>query len=368
MKQIFYLWLITTALLFVNAAYANETKEIKLQINNTVMTVNGENKNIDDSGTSPVILNNRTFVPVRAIIEAMGGKVDWNEETNTIILKMNNDEIKLVINSSIACFNGEEKQMETSPVIINGRTMLPIRFVAESFGFNVNWIDTNSTIIINKYMEETTMRDTADEEHGAAALLYQGQASIRIVTDEGKVIYVDPYAGNGYDMPADLILVTHGHFDHNGLDKIQNMNDSCKIITQNEAIKNGEHQIFDLGYVKIEPVEAGFNSLHSVKECVGYVLTFSNGKSVYVTGDTSMTEQMSKMKDMQIDYAFYCCDGVYNMGLDEAAKCAEIVGAKHNIPYHLTASSDKTYDRSLAEKFNAPNLLIVDEGKEIMIK
>ena len=237
MKQIFYLWLITTALLSVNTAYANEAKEIKLQINNTVMTVNSENKNIDDSGTSPVILNNKTFVPLRAIIEAMGGKVDWNEETNTIILKMNNDEIKLVINSNTAYLNGEEKQMETSPVIIDGRTMFPIRFIAESFGFNVNWADESSTIIINKYVEETN--DIDDGEHRAATLLYQGQASIRIVTDEGKVIYIDPYAGNGYDMPADLILVTHGHFDHNGLDKIQNMNDGCKIITHNEAIKNG---------------------------------------------------------------------------------------------------------------------------------
>ena len=91
--------------------------------------------------------------------------------------------------------------------------------------------------------------------------LYQGQAIIRIVTDEGKVIYIDPYAGNGYDLPADLILITHARFDHNGLNKIQSRNSDGQIITQNEAIKDGEHQIFDLGYVKIEPVEAGFNSL-----------------------------------------------------------------------------------------------------------
>ncbi|MBR4667318.1 MAG: MBL fold metallo-hydrolase, partial [Butyrivibrio sp.] len=48
----------------------------------------------------------------------------------------------------------------------------------------------------------------------AAKLLYQGHASVRITTPEGKTIYVDPYAGEGYDVPADLILETHGHFDH----------------------------------------------------------------------------------------------------------------------------------------------------------
>ena len=46
-------------------------------------------------------------------------------------------------------------------------------------------------------------------------LLYMGQASIRITTEEGRVIYIDPYAGNGYDLAADLILVTREHFDHN---------------------------------------------------------------------------------------------------------------------------------------------------------
>ena len=52
----------------------------------------------------------------------------------------------------------------------------------------------------------------AGEEH--ARLLYMGQASIRIVTIEGKVIYIDPFAGDQYDLAADLILITHGHRDH----------------------------------------------------------------------------------------------------------------------------------------------------------
>ncbi len=63
-----------------------------------------------------------------------------------------------------------------------------------------------------------------------AVLLYQGQASIRVVTDEGKVIYIDPYAGDSYDLSADLILVTHSHFDHSQIDKVENKNETVKLL------------------------------------------------------------------------------------------------------------------------------------------
>ncbi len=218
--------------------------------------------------------------------------------------------------------------------------------------------------------DDTESAQNEPETDGAdrAVLLYQGQASIRIVTAEGRVIYVDPYAGDDYELSADLILVTHPHYDHNMVDKVQNRNPGCEIITQDEAIQNGEHQIFDLGYVTVEAVEAGYNSLHDVSNCVGYILTFSDGKSVYVTGDTSTTEQMPLLAEKNIDYAFFCCDGIYNMGLEEAAECAELVGAKHNIPYHVTAKEGVVFDRELAEQFEAPDRLIVEAGEEIVIE
>ena len=214
--------------------------------------------------------------------------------------------------------------------------------------------------------DETTETESSEK---SATLLYMGQASIRIVTAEGKVIYIDPYAGDSYDLAADLILVTHGHYDHCAVDKIKNRNDDCVTITQTEALKDGEHQVFDLGFVTVEAVEAGYNDWHDVNACVGYILTFSNGKSVYVTGDTSTTEQMPQLAEKKIDYAFFCCDGVFNMGLEEAARCAEMVGAKHNIPYHNTTSNTgDMFDRDLAEQFEAENRLIVMPGEELKVE
>lgn len=331
---------------------------IEMQIGSPTMLVNGETKNIDDGGTAPVIVNDRTLLPVRAVFEAMGGTVEWEQDTQTAVLTMDGIEIQLVIGGTTAYVNGAAESMDVAPALINDRTMLHIRFIAEKFRFDVIW-DIENMIV--------TIQSKSSNDTGAATLLYQGQASIRIITAENKVIYIDPYAGKGYDFPADLILVTHEHSDHNDLDKIESRNPDCVVITHNEAIQNGEHQVFDFGYVRVEAVEAGYNDMHDASECVGYVLTFSNGKSVYVSGDTSTTPQMSEMSEMQIDYAFYCCDGVFNMGLEEAALCAETVGAKYNIPYHMTGKTPKTYDREIAEQFQAPNRLIVDQGEEIEI-
>ncbi len=77
------------------------------------------------------------------------------------------------------------------------------------------------------------------------------------------------------------------------------------------------------------------------------------------------SKETSSVEDTDIDYAFYCCDGVFNMDLDEAAECAAVVGAKHNIPYHVLAQDGKYFDRDIAEQFKAPNVIIVDEGEEI---
>ena len=209
---------------------------------------------------------------------------------------------------------------------------------------------------------------TADTDE-KGKLLYMGHASIRITTPEGKTIYIDPYAGQGYEPAADLILVTHGHYDHYDLDKVANRNPDCKIITWKEAFVDGLYQSFDCRFASLEAVEAGNNKYHDLQDCVGYIITLTDGVSVYVSGDTSTTEQMSSLAEKEIDYAFFCCDGIYNMDLKEAAKCAKMVKAKHNIPYHMTAADGgMLFDRSRAEQFDVENRLIIEDGQEITLE
>lgn len=196
-------------------------------------------------------------------------------------------------------------------------------------------------------------------------LLYQGHGSFRLTTKEGQIVYVDPFVGDGYDKPAHLILVTHGHHDHNKIELCAKK-PSCRIITHKEALHGGKHNVFDIDGIKIQAVEAG-NKNHNPKECVGYIITL-NGIKIYASGDTSKTQAMKTFAALKLDYALFCGDGLYNMDIAEAAQCAALVNARNNILIHTAPNSVALFDRTKAEAWDAPNKLIIEAGQEITLR
>ena len=84
-----------------------------------------------------------------------------------------------------------------------------------------------------------------------AELLYQGHGSYRIVSNEGVVIYVDPYAGEGYDMPADIVIVTHEHSDHNQVGSLTVVSDFSLTKSLKTLIISMLLSFFIVKFVKI---------------------------------------------------------------------------------------------------------------------
>lgn len=152
--------------------FAEEKTILTLQIDNPKMTVNSTETDIDENGTTPVIVNDRTLVPIRAIIETVDGKVGWEADTKTAVLNYKNDEIRLVIDSVTAYLNGNASELDTAPAIINDRTMLPIRFIAESFGFDVDWNGETRIITITVPKAESKSTAATQTETADAPVVY----------------------------------------------------------------------------------------------------------------------------------------------------------------------------------------------------
>ena len=110
-------------------------------------------------------------------------------------------------------------------------------------------VNIKSNITENNKIIELKTQNIRNEDE-IIRLKYHGKASIRIITAEEKVIYIDPYAGTGYDKPADLILVTHDHFNHSAIDKVEELNDDFNIdiaekfeVNNRVIIENGQEII-----------------------------------------------------------------------------------------------------------------------------
>ncbi|MGB9794747.1 stalk domain-containing protein [Caldisericum exile] len=133
-----------------------KAKVIKLIVNNKWMYVDGVKSEVDPGrSTTPVIIPDwgRTLLPIRTVIESLGGTLSWDGTDRKVTINISNTKIELWINKNYAYVNNKKVQIDSqnskvTPIIVNSRTMLPIRFVAESIGAYVNWNGTEKSILI----------------------------------------------------------------------------------------------------------------------------------------------------------------------------------------------------------------------------
>ncbi len=107
---------------------------VVMSIGSHEVIVNDKKATID---AAPMIQNDRTFVPFRALAEAFGAEVAYDEATQAVTAKLNGVEVVMTIGSATYTVNGTEKTADVAPFINGSRTMVPVRFAAEAFGIKV---------------------------------------------------------------------------------------------------------------------------------------------------------------------------------------------------------------------------------------
>ncbi len=234
----------------------------------------------------PVIEDGRTLVPMRAIFESLGASVRWNENTRTITGQKDTLQITLVVGSTSAKVNDIQVMLDVPAKIINGRTFVPVRFIAASLNCFVGWQEKTKTIYI-------TDGDNTPQRNLSVHYIDVGQAdSILILLPNGQNILID--AGNNGDgalvvdyiknqgiRTLDYVIGTHPHEDHiGGLDTIINVFDigniyMPKAVNTTKAFEEVLNAIQSKG-LKINSAEAGVNIINSNGLCIDIIAPVSD--------------------------------------------------------------------------------------------
>jgi len=122
---------------------------IMLKLDNPNMSVDGVIQEVDPGrSTSPMTIAGRTMVPIRAVVEAMGGTIGWEQDTRKITLTARGNVVEMWLDKTDIKINGVSQKMDVAPVSKNGRTFVPVRFAAENLNCKVDWINSTKEAVI----------------------------------------------------------------------------------------------------------------------------------------------------------------------------------------------------------------------------
>ena len=164
----------------------------------------------------PVVVNNSVLVPLRTLAETLGLEITWDDPSDTVVVKKDNFYVELVSGSNKAKTPGGVKTLSAAPVIINGRTMVPLEFIAEQFGLVVRWNQEYQRIVINGQVDTQTIvkppvEETTDVEapEGEAssevdAPVKEGESKEEEIIEEETEVSVEY---TSIDLPSSSILL-----------------------------------------------------------------------------------------------------------------------------------------------------------------
>ncbi len=203
-----------------------------------------------------------------------------------------------------------------------------------------------------------------------------GHASFQITAD-GKTMYVDPYEGE-YSDKADLILVTHSHFDHCDPSKIRKIRKEDTVIVAPadcvpkiggdvKVLKPGEK--VTVNNITVEAVHAynvrrfrsPGNPFHPKGFGLGYLITIGD-KTIYHAGDTDLIPEMKELRDRKISLALLPSGGTYTMDNPEAAEAAITINPEAVIPMHRWNTNPEEFKRKV-ESLSKIRVILLNPGE-----
>ena len=194
---------VLTLLIIFSGLFANAERDISVKLDGNSIVFD----------QPPIIESGRTLVPVRAIFEALGATVDWLPETRTVVSIKGDVTVRLQIDSVFATVNGSEITLDVPAQIVNGRTLVPLRFVGESFGLSVGWIGEIRQVTLDSSIE--VFVHFIDVGQGDAIFVDTPDYDFLIDAGDRNSGVLEYLIAKGVE-ELDFVIGTHPHTDHIG--------------------------------------------------------------------------------------------------------------------------------------------------------
>ncbi len=195
MKRFKYLFLLTLlGLMFI--AMPVMASDIQVVVDGKVVEFIDQKPYIDKA--------NRTQVPLRAPMEAMGCEVSWNDSLQQAVISKDDVRVEFVIGSKEYTVNNKKMSMDTTAVITGNRTCIPIRYAAEAFGAEVDWIADKKAVAI--YTKQVTDKEKQELEKEIPEVKKPASEVVKYTTHTGREVDVSLYSATSF--PVELTDTT----------------------------------------------------------------------------------------------------------------------------------------------------------------
>ncbi len=231
----------------------------------------------------PQIIEGRTLLPLRAIFEALGLEVYWDHETRTIRGTDENTEIILQIDNIDAKVNGTSNILDVAPQIIEGRTLVPVRFIAESLDMNVEWVQESRTVKIGEAEKLKVHYINVGQGDSIFIQLPNGETVLIDGGSRSSGQIVSDYLQDHEVEKLDYLVATHPHEDHiGGLTRIIEEYDIGEIYLPDVSHTS---QTFENLLLAIQSKDKGIN-----KAIAGSMILDKDGLSIKILAPEENTD------------------------------------------------------------------------------
>jgi hypothetical protein len=270
---------------------------------------------INFSGTAPTEMNGAVLVPLRGVFESLGAYVEYSAANKTIYANKGNRSITLPLNSTTATVNGQTKSLSQPAQVMNGSTLVPLRFVAESLGAYVQWVSASRTVEIQANGASSTVASSMpDQSYGTPAqtttttttattntIPGHDQATEHVGTVSGTVIAV-----NTSTVPRTLTVRTA-----NNVDRVVTI-DNNTVINRSRAgypstasilrqIAPGDQVTVDVNRNgRARTVTASYDMIRGTIRAIDIaqsgqsVITLENGRTIRLSSNTNVYNERNE--------------------------------------------------------------------------